>query len=106
LCRERPGDAEEHDGEHDGTGRRPQAADAPGPEQGQVDAPGARVLAQQQRRDEEAAEREEHRDADEPASNPAGETRCGTTVVADDGSDADAAHAVERWLVAVERAGG
>ena len=57
---------ERGDGDDQERGRQ-QAARAPEPELEQVDAAGGRALGDQQRRDQEAAEHEEHVDAEEPA---------------------------------------
>ena len=80
-------------------GGREQPAEAPAPEPGQPDAPGALALAQQQRGDEVAGEHEEDRDAQEAAGE-----QVGGEVVDDDGGHGQAPQAVEgRHPVGVRR---
>jgi hypothetical protein len=81
---------------------RQQSACAPLPERAEGDAPGRGRLAQQQVRDQEAAENEENVHADEPAAHP----RLREQVVDHDESDGDRAHAVETRVTGLSGGGG
>ena len=81
------------DDQHDEGGQEPKGA--PGVEFPQADAPGARPLIHQQRRDQEAAEDEEDVDAEEAAPDEA-------DVVRHDGEDRHPAQSVQ-WRPITER---
>ena len=97
--RPRPAERDRDDDDHER--RRGEAADPPAPEVAQVVAPRPRALVEQQRGDQEAAEREEQRHPEEAAAHRV-DPRGRQCVEQHDAGDGDAAQSVEGRLVGDE----